>query len=492
MKILIVDDEMMIKEWLSITISSLPFSSTTIETASNGQEALQKIENTNFDLILIDVMMPKMNGLELLKRVNEKNIDAMLVVLSSHDEFKFAKEAIKYNVKEYILKNECSKEKLIEILQECEEGIEHKKKASGMNEDLLCKAIRGNVSLAGDSIITGLFPAIEGQTLFVGLYKEHENTIIRRYEYENVIVRMIGLIGRTDDYTFTLFSLESVNGDSNYTKVKEQFAIVLADHIGSKVSFGRFFQSVKGVLGECRNSWIGYQNLFYDSARSVSGPNHYRQLDTEQVDDLCDNVLSAIRFYDKEKTLTHLEALNSYFQVARATDVDEVIHIYLSVLSTFIIYNNKKSRRLTEKLESLRNTVQSFESFSTLSEWILQIVENNAELMSRNRYSIAVENALEYIEEHYQSIGSVAEIAEHVNLSLDYFSRHFKKEVGVTLNSYLINFRLDKASVILLSSNLSVQEVAKKVGIESGSYFSKCFKKKFHTQPIRFKIQTVE
>lgn len=72
MKILIVDDEMMIKEWLSITISSLPFSITTIETASNGQEALQKIENSNFDLILIDVMMPKMNGLELLKRVNEK------------------------------------------------------------------------------------------------------------------------------------------------------------------------------------------------------------------------------------------------------------------------------------------------------------------------------------------------------------------------------------------------------------------------------------
>ncbi len=82
------------------------------------------------------------------------------------------------------------------------------------------------------------------------------------------------------------------------------------------------------------------------------------------------------------------------------------------------------------------------------------------------------------------------EIAEHVNLSLNYFSRVFKNEVGIPISSYLMHFCLDKASVMLKSSDLSIKEFALKVGIENVSYFSRSFKKKFQVQPIIFRVQS--
>lgn len=211
---------------------------------------------------------------------------------------------------------------------------------------------------------------------------------------------------------------------------------------------------------------------------------------TSVVDSLCETTISDIRSYTKEKTLLNFHEINSYFNKEKPTDIDSVINIYLSLLNTFIIFNNTQSSNITKKLNSIRQSINDIESFQKLSSWIIKMIETNIDLVDRSRYSPAVEKALEFIELNYQEIMNVMEIADHVNLSLDYFSRLFKKEVGDTLNSYLINFRLDKASIILISSNLSIQEVAQRVGIENGSYFSKCFKNKFNTQPIQFRIQT--
>ncbi|MCF7940703.1 MAG: response regulator [Spirochaetia bacterium] len=490
MKILIIDDEMMIKEWLRFTISSLPYEIDLVAAASNGEEALKKMDEDHFDLIFVDVMMPKMNGLEFLKRINETGTDAMLVVLSSHDEFKFAKEAITYNVKEYVLKNECSKEKLSELIQECQDQIANRSSDGSMTEEQLERVLHGTIPPKAVQIISKRFRTLSGTDCFVAAVDREVPQLPQLHESGDVKIVREGLIGSTEKNSFYLFSMSSAAPDRDLSIAKLDFARVLSQETGSRVSLGKTVLRLEEILPECRNSWIGYQRLFFSTVTSCSGPNRYREFDTEQVDSFCDITLSNIRSYAKEKTIEQLKEINAYFRKTQPTDIDAVINIYMALLSTFIIYTNKKSRRVTEKLEALRSAINSFRTFEQLSVWIVQTIESNAELIERNRFAPAVEHALEYIEEHYTDIRSVTQIADHVNLSLDYFSRFFKKQVGVTLNSYLINYRLDKASIILLSSNLSVQEVAKKVGIENGSYFSKCFKKKFHTQPIQFRIHT--
>ncbi|MDC7245285.1 MAG: response regulator [Sphaerochaetaceae bacterium] len=490
MRILIVDDEIMISQWLEFTIASLADDKVFIDSASNGEEALVLIKDHDYDLIFVDVMMPKLNGIGLLRELNLLGCEAMLIVLSSHDEFKFAKEAIKYHVHEYVLKNECSKEKISEILTECRQRLLQRRSDNELSEEQMRRIISDNISSQIRDCIAAIYPEIQEGRYSVMVISDQIQDFPKVLTVRGVNCNVVQRIGRLENCSWYIVSMFVDVETVSYNQARQKYAEFLSDELKTQVVLSKFCDRPSDVISGCRSAWIGYQNLFYEKVRYHVGPVRYQNFDSEAVDSLCDQTLAEIRLYKDDTIVQSIRKLNTYFREYRPTDTDAVKSIYLAILSTFVIYNNKKSRNVTGKLESIRTSISEFSQFDSLAKWALAIIENNADLVSRSRFSPSVESALDYIEEHYQSINSVNEIADHVNLSPDYFSRYFKKEVGVTLNTYLINYRLDKASIILLSSNLSVQEVAKKVGIDNGSYFSKCFKKKFHTQPIQFRIQT--
>ncbi len=487
MKILIVDDEMMIKEWLKYTITSLPFEINVLDTASNGIEALEKTSSETFDLIFIDITMPKMNGIELLKNLYEQAIDSILIVLSSHDEFQFAREAIKYNIKEYILKNECSKEKLSEILYSCQEKLATRSFDSELTQELMERVLFGSIPIKSIDMMAKSYAKLGGKIFFVAAIQMEKDNYEKIYENRRFRLKSEGLIGRYKEISFLLYSLENLDqaGSLNY-----EYSKLLSDKTGKVISCGKLCRDTKEILSECRNSWIGYQNLFFSTERHCSGINQYRGFDSDTVEALYEKAMTSIRSYIKDETNTILNDINTLFRKTRPTETERIIDFYLALMDTYIIYNNLKSKNITKTLNSIRSGISRFEKFEQLADWVLMAFENGSDLIDRMDYSPPVEKALEYIEANFRTITNTQEIAEYINLSPDYFSRLFKKEVGDSLNSYLINYRLDKASVILISTNLTVQEVAEKVGIENGSYFSKCFKKKFHTQPIQFRIQT--
>lgn len=492
MNILIVDDEMMIKEWLCYTISSLPFEINLLDVASNGEEALEKIEKTQYDLIFIDVMMPKMNGLELLIELNRKSTNANLIVLSSHDEFKFAKEAIKYNVKEYVLKNECSKEKLSEIIQECQEKISSSENSYFLNPELIAMVLNNEFP---DSLVEQVkknFPEVAGKNSFVVVMggESMEESLSPKYSLDYEIIKE-GLIGRSEDNCFVLFSLRKNSTSVNMSQTTQAFARYLYENLGEKVSVSKICMDYSTILRQCREGWIGFQSLFFLESGYCWGVNKYNEYEAFTVGTLCDKAIASIRSYSKDETVAALKNLNTHFEKVRPTDIEFVKNTYSALLSTFVIYNNKESKIIAEKLETILSTIHNFDSFGSLKSWVASTIDNDSDLIRRNKFSAPVEEALRFVEKNYQSIGYVTKIAEQVNLSLDYFSRVFKKEMGITISSYLINYRLDKASVMLKSSSLSIKEIAQKVGIENVSYFSKSFKKKFHVQPIGFRIQSI-
>jgi len=491
MNILIVDDEMMIKEWLCHTISSLPFEINLLDVASNGEEALEKIEKARYDLIFIDVMMPKMNGLELLIELHRNSTNSELIVLSSHDEFKFAKEAIKYNVKEYVLKNECSKEKLSEIIQECQEKISSSENSYFLNSELIAMVLNNEFPDSLVEQVKKIFPEVAGKKSFVVVMdgESMEESLSQRYSLDCEIIKE-GLIGRSEDNCFVLFSLRKNSTSVNMGQTTQAFARYLYENLGEKVSVSKICMDYSTILRQCREGWIGFQSLFFLDSGYCWGVNKYNEYEAFTVGTLCDKAIASIRSYSKEETVVALKDLNTHFEKVRPTDIEFVKNTYSALLSTFVIYNNKESKIIAEKLETILSTIHSFDSFSSLKSWVASTIYNDSDLIRRNKFSAPVEEALRFVEKNYQSIGYVTEIAEQVNLSLDYFSRVFKKEMGITISSYLINYRLDKASVMLKSSTLSIKEIARKVGIENVSYFSKSFKKKFHVQPIGFRIQS--
>jgi len=489
MHILIVDDELMIKEWLCYTIRSLPFEISLLDVVSNGEEALEKIEQNHYDLIFIDILMPRMTGLQLLIELNKRHVDATLIVLSSHDEFNFARQAIKYNVKEYLLKNECSKEKLSEILQECQDQI----LSDSMNSEMIKTIHDGDVSEGQVAQLKRQFPKADAMLSVLAVVEAETplEAFSKNYTLSCEICRE-GVVCRTENNLFVLFSLAGVNHTTNPSSIAYEFSKTLFEVLAKKVSVSKICNDHASIIRELNGGWIAYQSLFYSEKQYCSGIHKYQHYDEAKVGVLSDRIIGSIRSYSKERTTLALQELTNYFWDIRPTDIDFVKHTYASLLSTFVIYNNKQSQSISEKLEVILSTVYSFDSFPSLVSWAMDTIENDANLIRRSGFSSPVKEALSLIENNFASIGYIKEIADHVNLSLDYFSRVFKKEVGIPISSYLMNYRLDKASVMLKSCDLSIKEVALKVGFENVSYFSRSFKKKFQVQPIVFRVQSKE
>jgi two-component system response regulator YesN len=115
LKAIIIEDEVVIRRGIIQKVSWDKFNITEIFEASDGEMALKIIVREKPEIILLDINLPKMNGLELLKRVREQNIDSKVLVLSGHDEFSYAQQAIEYGIENYLLKP-CSAKKIEEVL----------------------------------------------------------------------------------------------------------------------------------------------------------------------------------------------------------------------------------------------------------------------------------------------------------------------------------------------------------------------------------------
>ena len=116
MNILIADDETIIREWLQHTIESFDFITVHADTASDGLEALEKIGKTEYEIVFIDIQMPRMNGIDLIREIYSVNSNILTVILSSHDQFDYAREVMRNGAFEYMLKSECSRQALVELL----------------------------------------------------------------------------------------------------------------------------------------------------------------------------------------------------------------------------------------------------------------------------------------------------------------------------------------------------------------------------------------
>lgn len=116
-RVLVVDDESLIREWLVMCLILAGISPNDIQEAKNGEEALRLLDIQNYDCIFTDITMPQLDGMELIKRIRMKDAEVKIFILTCHDDFSFARKAVKYNVSEYLLKNELSKKDIAQLIR---------------------------------------------------------------------------------------------------------------------------------------------------------------------------------------------------------------------------------------------------------------------------------------------------------------------------------------------------------------------------------------
>ena len=531
-KVYLVEDEIIIRQSIKNSIDWEKEGYEFVGDASDGELALPVILKEKPDILITDIRMPFMDGLELSRMVKAELPDIKIVILSGYDDFEYAKQAIKIGVAEYLLKP-VSSAVLLEHLSEIAEKVRDEREDLALkkvyyqemqeNEELikmkfLGELISGKLSLAdamekGKRFHMNLSGPFYRIILFKFIQEDHvqaEQSEALAEAYEAVGNYVDGL---KDAFRFQrgvegwAFLLTSVEEDMEAQT--ERFIEGLKEVIAPFEALTWFggIGSEAARLRELRYSFREADKAF--AGRFVQEPNQIisvEQLNYEQLDNEFDaNIFGEINQFDQ--IITRFLSSGSREEVesfvgALFTEISEdhfrslmirqyiIMDIYATVLAFC-----KKLRKdtgadgeaagqmesLRENEEILKRAVLTAESVDDIKDYIGTLLDHVIELrntLSGRRYSDIIRTARKRIEQDYMSEDiSLNTVAAEVCMSPSYVSSVFSKEMGKTFIEYLTEVRMEKAKQYLVCSSMKTSEISYEVGYKDPHYFSYIFKK---------------
>ena len=540
-KVYLVEDEIIIRQSIKNSIDWEKEGYEFVGDASDGELALPVILKEKPDILITDIRMPFMDGLELSRMVKAELPDIKIVILSGYDDFEYAKQAIKIGVAEYLLKP-VSSAVLLEHLSEIAEKVRDEREDLALkkvyyqemqeNEELikmkfLGELISGKLSLA-DAMEKGkrFHMNLSGPFYRIILFKFIQEDHVQAEQSEALAEAYEAVGGYVDRFRDVFrfqrgvegwaFLLTSVEEDME-TQTKafiEGLKAVIAP-FDTLTWFGGIGSEVARIR-ELRYSFREADKAF--AGRFVQEPNQIisvEQLNYEQLDNEFDaNIFGEINQFDQ--IITRFLSSGSREEVesfvgALFTEISEdhfrslmirqyiIMDIYATVLAFC-----KKLRKdtgadgeaagqmesLRENEEILKRAVLTAESVDDIKDYIGTLLDHVIELrntLSGRRYSDIIRTARKRIEQDYMSEDiSLNTVAAEVCMSPSYFSSVFSKEMGKTFIEYLTEVRMEKAKQLLENTSKRAYEVAGEVGFSDPHYFSVAFKKATGKTPTEY------
>lgn len=478
MRVLVVDDELPIREWLKLTIGKLG-EELEVLTAGNGSEAWELYQKELPALIVTDIKMPRMDGLKLLQKVKERDPGTYVVMLTSYGEFEYAREAIKYQANEYVLKNEITAESLGHILNNFYNSIKRSSQKIPQNylKDLLENGeLEENFTKKGEN--TQLFSiAFCGEDIEEISVDPYLNSFVERIDvflYEKGI-RIWMCHCKKLPSTGASFH-EAISFCQKLSGLREE-----------SVGFSGFSETDKEACIRARKA-LAF--CFYENRRGVFSYKPDEEAMTKKLLSLRRQAIALLGQGRKKDAVDRIWDLLSEIEKYRISDVEFVRICCQDLVDTCKVANIEFAEyELEEVCKKAKAGIWQAESFFELRGMMEQFFEEleGTMLLKEKPYHKYVKSALAYVKDNYASIESLAEVAGYVNLNTEYFCRIFKAEVGMTFNNYLTEYRVKKAIELLSRTDMKVYEVAEKVGYTNLSYFSRVFKKVTGENPFVYK-----
>lgn len=510
-RVVVVDDERIIREGIAGIISRGNNRVVLQGVAPNGLEAYEMITQNPPDIVITDIKMPGLNGLQLIAKVQEVFPETRFIVLSGYGEFEFAKTAMQYGVKYYLLKP-CIEQKLTEAINRIVEEIEEQK----AKEEYVQKI---------SSDFKQVMPQLKAQFLkeFVTnvAYGRKEWDYYRNLfglELESQKVRLIlcQIEGETE-FRF-LFALKKVAEEVIGTK-----QVFLSTTIGEQVLLltGDFETDALIRLAEkIKKDFYGYYGLDVTIALSEAGDIEHTQLLFRKTREYL-----KYRFYLGEGSIITKEDINDekkidqeliydYDQISilvgsgNLRDVEEEVDRFFQRLSKaeyemnvaltyclnfyFAVIRQSPAEKLNiylKKISDLLEMKTLEQIHKSIKRIVLEITEINYQNNTR-RHNCQIQTMLSFIE---QNLGnkelSLKWLAnELLYMNEDYLGKLFKKEMNERFSDYIMRLRMEKAKELMKNSAAKIFEIAEKVGFGGNSqYFSQVFKKYTGNTPTEYK-----
>ncbi|NRT88858.1 response regulator transcription factor [Clostridium beijerinckii] len=532
-KVMIVDDEIPAREILSYIINWQETDFRIVYSASNGKEALDKYADIKPDLIITDIQMPIIDGLDLIEEIQKINKSQKFLILSCYEDFTYAQRAMKMGVTDYLIKDLITPNDLYGILAKTKTDLDNMtiKKSEIRKEHKLLNFLKENKDIALRKLIFNDISEDDCYNLIENLNLNLNGKLFVLFLIQ--IDNFFKYIEDEEFYTKTLNEIiknvseiiEELNiGECFYSENGEFTAIVrLTPTISEADIINECYylaQEIRKMISLMHNISLTisvsstFKKLFkikkyFDEAFKLSKMKVFLGNDTI----ILNNTFVKNLDLDTDTLTKRINAINISIE---RNDIEnlksELTHLYDKDIRGFMQFNYlnyinsslldlvvRTCNRYSIAYEDIFSTsyipieiLSTKETVEEMSEWFLEIftkiININFNNSFKNKYSKKVADSIDYINKNLfnQSL-SLTDIAENINVHKVYLCRIFKEETGENVTQYILKARIEKSKEIILSTNYKLYEISDKLGFNSPQQFSILFKKVTGITPNQFR-----
>ncbi|TBL81159.1 helix-turn-helix domain-containing protein [Paenibacillus thalictri] len=486
--VLLVEDEDLVKQQLKQQLHWEAYGFQIVGEADHGKAALDMISRLKPDLVISDIIMPVMDGLQLLKLAKERGFDGCFIMLTCMNEFEYARQALELGAIGYCLKLSTTPERIGEVLMKADQFLRQR---STMQTKALFGDMHPWLEYTWDQMMTannsqpaemaagGSQTEIIGQTICIcsvmhGSAKLAVSDLLRWGVLKTGIEPFVSFFSRMGHTTF--FITKSNALQLSATAMIPYPAIVCAD-----VPFGNLASMWKQVLLKLSEFWYaphpGIYKIIMNNIHSAreGAPFFSWPLERELFvalenlqKDRCEELLSHIWSRMKEEQVP-------MYHVKKAAE-----RIYHTCLR---IANHTEENKTAEIWASYSHT----ELQKLMQDQLAYLLQALAAEKSLTTDHPEINRLIVFMRQHYSNPLSLQELADRVNIEKHYLSGLFKKKTGQSIMQYLHQIRIEHAMRYLSNTELPIIEIAEKTGFASDNYFIKAFRKTTGRTPSEYR-----
>lgn len=484
--------------------------------AYNGQQGWDTVNNSDIDVVITDIRMPIMNGMDLINRIAKMKPDIKMVLLSGYGQFNYAQGALKCGVIDYLVKP-IGKEDIIQIINKIEKILikESKQDKSGLiyQNHLLNSLISGKIIAEEQAELLNMIPQ-DGPGIVVSVHIEKiENDAIldsKAEWFEHSFMKGLSSLGscfvfnqeREDKELVGLVFLHSHLQEKKHD-ISSKLRRVLEDiqsKSHNKVVFGVSFVSnmlCEQAEASYNDAVLALKHKFYLCDEKViwrSKVNLFK--DTFELLSQKTNFLEAIQSKDWQKVS---DLVKKMFTISGLDGYPDPDQLKLETIQFLILIVQELKSFIPEKVfmeypSNIKRRLNACEEFLELryctKEFLLEFIDIVDRLQQQDKNLVVIQKCQEYMQENYWEDLSLDFLAKLFHFNPSYFSNLFKSKAGIGFSEYLLHIRIQQAKSLLVSSNKKISDIARQVGFRDAAYFNKLFKRATGVSPNSFRRMT--
>jgi two-component system response regulator YesN len=515
-KLAIVEDQDFIRDTIVQTFNWASMGIEISGTYENGKQALEGFAHTRPDIVLSDILMPVMDGLKMLERIQQNSWDIQTIFLSGFDDFKYAQQAIRCNAANYLLKP-CKTEELESAIIDLKKKIDNKRAAPESNVRMRTADNEGRKHRYLKSLLNDVAPE-DTDPVQLCFNREEPITV--------VVLRPETTVNKG---AVNLWDAAREIANLELSRERMEF-VVIESHIVCIANWSRF---VSGEVQEFIHFALDWaESLFGLHFQAAVGPC------VDRLDDLSSayqkalftaNMYSfgdagAISYYDKDRTIEiePQKAFMSYVDISELTCMaakndlkgledafyvllkkNSLLHKDRALMENFLAFlifslNNHciasgkiSYQQLNRNIDAI-HTLMGETKISTCTKLLAQVYFESLQPNFQNSAYSVIERARSYIDSHFSGNLSLDMVAANVFMSKNYFSTLFKQSQNMGFTDYLNKVRIEKAIELLKNPDNKILDISARVGYTSYRYFNYQFQKIMGQTPTEYRYHSVD